>query len=240
MEQLPLYIPVVFIATTALTLYLLYKSSGRSRITLIIVLLWLALQAWVGRSGFYTATSAMPPRFILALGPPLLTIILLFATRQGRVFLDNWDIKWLTWLHVVRIPVELVLFWLFLQKQVPKLMTFEGINYDILSGITAPLMVWRGFGGCQVRKIPLLTWNFICLGLLFNIVVHAILSAPLPFQQMAFDQPNVAVLYFPYVWLPAFIVPAVLLAHLAAIRQLLTRTCNRTIPVTKPDSADRW
>lgn len=221
MEKLPLYIPVVFIATTILALYLLYKSSGQSRIIIIVALLWLVLQAFTGMSGFYTDTNAMPPRFILALGPPLLIIILLFITRRGRRFLHNWDIKWLTWLHVVRILVELVLYWLFVHKQVPRLMTFEGINYDILSGITAPLIVLLCFSAQKPRKILLLIWNFICLGLLFNIVIHAILSAPLPFQQLAFDQPNVAVLYFPYVWLPAFIVPAVLLAHLAAIRQLL-------------------
>jgi hypothetical protein len=37
----------------------------------------------------------------------------------------------------------------------------------------------------------------------------------------AFDQPNIAVLYFPFNWLPSCIVPLVLLSHLAAIRQLL-------------------
>jgi hypothetical protein len=53
-----------------------------------------------------------------------------------------------------------------------------------------------------------------------NIVVNAALSAPVPFQQFAFDQPNIAVLYFPFVWLPGFIVPLVLFAHLAAIQKL--------------------
>jgi hypothetical protein len=60
----------------------------------------------------------------------------------------------------------------------------------------------------------------ICLGLLINIVSNAILSAPFPFQQFAFDQPNIAVLYFPFIWLPCCVVPLVLLSHLAAIRQL--------------------
>lgn len=231
MEQLPLYIPVVFITTTILTLFFLYKSSRSSRIVLVITLTWLAFQALTGLSGFYKHTGAMPPRFILALGPPLLTIVLLFITRQGRAWVDSWNLQWLTWLHVVRMPVELVLYWLFLYKQVPQLMTFEGINYDILSGITAPLMVWQGFRKHQPHKTLLLIWNFICLGLLFNIVIHAILSAPLPFQQLAFDQPNVAVLYFPYVWLPALIVPAVLLAHLVAIKRLL-QTAKKRLPAT--------
>lgn len=220
MEHVPLYIPVVFIATTILTLFFLYKSSRSSRAVTIIALLWLAIQAVIGLSGFYTNTHTMPPRFILAIGVPLLAIIPLFITPRGRAFLDNWDLHGLTWLHVVRVPVELVLYWLFLYRQIPQLMTFEGINYDILSGITAPVMAVLAFGIRRWGRIALLIWNFICLGLLFNIVVHAILSAPLPFQQLAFDQPNVAVLYFPYVWLPAFIVPVVLLAHLIAIRKL--------------------
>ena len=61
------------------------------------------------------------------------------------------------------------------------------------------------------------------LATFINIVVNAILSAPFTFQQFAFDQPNVAVLYFPFVWLPCFIVPVVLFSHLVLIRQLLKK-----------------
>jgi hypothetical protein len=68
----------------------------------------------------------------------------------------------------------------------------------------------------------LLLWNFICLGLLINIVVNAVLSAPSVFQQFAFGQPNTAILYFPFVWLPCCVVPLVLLAHLTSIRKLLS------------------
>ncbi|MDB6080057.1 MAG: putative transrane protein of unknown function, partial [Akkermansiaceae bacterium] len=47
-----------------------------------------------------------------------------------------------------------------------------------------------------------------------------LLSAPFPFQRLALDQPNVAILSFPFIWLPTFIVPVVLFTHLASIRQL--------------------
>jgi hypothetical protein len=73
----------------------------------------------------------------------------------------------------------------------------------------------------SIGRTGLLIWNFLCIGLLFTIVTLAVLSAPFPFQQLAFDQPNMAVFYYPFVWLPAYIVPVVLLAHLAVIRQLL-------------------
>jgi hypothetical protein len=69
----------------------------------------------------------------------------------------------------------------------------------------------------------ILVWNFICLALLANIVINALLSTPFPFQQFAFDQPNIAILYFPFNWLPTFIVPVVLFGHLLSIRRLMKR-----------------
>ena len=39
-------------------------------------------------------------------------------------------------------------------------------------------------------------------------------------QQFGFEQPNVAILHFLFVWLPGVVVPLVLLAHVVAIRRL--------------------
>jgi hypothetical protein len=184
-------------------------------------LTWLALQTFIGISGFYTVKDTIPPRFLLLVLPPMLFIIGLFTTSKGRQFIDSIDIKTLTLLHSVRIPVEIILFWLFVNKTVPELMTFEGRNFDIISGLTAPIIFYFGFIRKQLDRKIILIWNFICLGLLINIVANAILSAPFPFQKFAFEQPNIAVLYFPFNWLPSCVVPLVLLSHLATIRQLL-------------------
>jgi hypothetical protein len=101
-------------------------------------------------------------------------------------------------------------------------MTFEGRNFDILSGLTAPIIFWLVFRQGKINRLLLLVWNFLALGLLINIVVNAFLSFPFAFQQFAFDQPNRAVLYFPFVWLPTVVVPLVLFCHLASIWQLLS------------------
>lgn len=100
-------------------------------------------------------------------------------------------------------------------------MTFEGRNFDMLSGLTAPLIFYTGFAKNRVHKKLLLFWNLICLALLINIVVIAVLSAPFAFQLFSFEQPNIAILYFPFVWLPGVVVPLAALSHLASIRQLL-------------------
>lgn len=222
-ENLPSYIPVVFGLTTLVTVLLICRASRNYRLTLAVLLGWLGLQAVLGLQGFYTVTDSVPPRFLGMVLPPVLLMIGLFANPKGRHYIDGFDLQVLTYLHTVRIPVELVLFWLFVYKQVPQLMTFEGRNFDILAGLTAPFIAYFGFTKPRLATGVVLTWNFLCLALLLNIVVNAILSAPSPFQQFAFEQPNVAVLHFPFVWLPSCVVPAVLFAHLVAIRQLASR-----------------
>lgn len=221
MEGLPSYIPGVFFLTTVLTALLFFKAFNNSRKVLVLFSCWVLLQCILGLNEFYTVTDVMPPRFLLAVLPPFILIAALFVTAKGRTFIDKANLEYLTILHVIRIPVEVVLYWLFLHKAVPVLMTFEGWNLDIISGITAPFALVVLLSKNSFKRKTLLAWNLVCLALLINIVVIAILCLPFPFQKLAFDQPNIAVLYFPYVLLPAVIVPVVLFSQLVSIRQLL-------------------
>lgn len=227
--QLPSYISITFGLTTFATLILFYYAirrshagSSQANIVLFILILWLVIQAVLTLNNFYnTDTLSLPPRFILLPVPPLLAILILFLSKKGRRFIDSIPLTPLTYLHIIRIPVEIILYWLFLHQAVPELMTFAGRNFDILAGLTAPLIAYFGLQKQNLSRGTMLIWNFIALALLLNIVINAALSAPFRFQQFAFDQPNIAVLSFPFSWLPGFIVPVVLFAHLVAIRQLL-------------------
>ena len=227
LKDLPLFVSFFFIAITLVTLVLFIAAVNKNNrrktvsIVLISILVWLTLHALLAIQGFYTVTGGFPPRFVLLVFPMFLIILILFLTRSGRRFIDSLPAGTLTGLHTVRIFVEIVLFLLCTYKFIPQLMTFEGRNFDIVSGLTAPFIAYFGFVKHKLGKNLLLVWNFACLLLLLNIVVNAVLSAPFRFQQFAFDQPNVAVLYFPFVWLPCFIVPVVLFSHLAVIRKLL-------------------
>ena len=227
MENIPFYVSVVFILTTCLTAWFFYKASGQSKKILTIIIVWTVIQSAIALTGFYLHTSSIPPRFVLLVAPPLLSIALLFATASGRKLIDKFDACWLTWLHVVRIPVEIVLFWLFVYKAVPQLITFEGKNFDIISGITAIPVAYLGYHKKQLPGSLLIAWNIACLGLLFNVVIRAVLSAPFPFQQFAFDQPNVAILYFPFILLPGLVVPMVLFSHLICTRKLMNGSAGQ-------------
>jgi len=221
MENLPAYVSVVFILTTGLTLFFLFKATQYTKSVLIGSMLWLVLIFSVALTGFYEDTTRMPPSLAFLIGPPTIFILVLFLRPKGKKFINTIDPRWISYLHVVRFPVEIVLFLLFTYQYIPEVMTFEGRNFDVLSGITAPLVAYFGYTKHRLNRGILLIWNFACLALLFNIVIIAILCAPFPFQQLAFDQPNVAVFHFPFVWLPGFVVPAVLFSHLVSIRKLI-------------------
>ena len=227
METVPGYVSIVFILTTFATVAFLIQAikavgvrSLPSQILIFLLPLWILFQAALSIFGFYQNTNTVPPRIALfAVLPALLTIIVFFIYFRGS-FIDKTPLGLLTLMHVIRIPVELVLFWLFLAGQVPRLMTFEGRNFDILSGILAPIVYFIAFSGGTVKRGLLISYNILGLLLLANIVSIAILSLPSPIQQLAFDQPNRAILVFPYIWLPAIIVPIVLFGHLAALWKL--------------------
>jgi hypothetical protein len=223
MSHLPFSISFIFVLTVFLTVLIFYIATKKSKTTLIILSSWLLLQAIISLTGFYTVTNNVPPRSTLLIFPPIIFVIILFLTPKGKKYIDSLNIKTLTILHTIRLPVEIVLFWLFIQKAIPQIMTFEGRNFDVISGITAPVIFYIGFYKIKTGRISILFWNFFCLGLLINIVIIAVLSAPFSFQKFAFDQPNIAMQYFPYVWLPCFLVPIVLFSHLASIRQLLKK-----------------
>jgi hypothetical protein len=223
MQNLPFYVSLLFVITTAATLWFLFKASKNSGLVLLVSIAWLALQAVLAYTGFYTRLDTMPPRLFLLPGPPVLFILVLFIAPKGRQWIANLNLKTLTWLHTVRIPVEITLYLLFTHGMVPKLMTFEGVNPDILSGISAIPVALLLFKGEKPKRLGLIIWNIACLLLLANIVYHAVFSTPYPFQKFGFEQPNIAIFYFPFVWLPCFVVPVVLLAHLAALKTLLVR-----------------
>lgn len=225
--NIPGYVNWIFICTTILTLLFLLAATiqhemSKSLIIAVVSLAILCATGILAKKGFFLETKGIPPRLMLGILPSILIIIGLFLFPSGKKFIDRLSPVTLTWLHVVRVPLELVLFWLCAAKAIPQLMTFEGRNFDILAGVTAPFIAWL-MSKNKISRGSLIVWNLFCLGLLMNIVVNASLSAPFSFQQFALDQPNVAVLYFPYVWLPCFIVPAVLFAHLVTLRQLIIK-----------------
>lgn len=227
-ENLPDYVSIVFILTTFLTIGFLFFAIRQTaiqttpaKLLIAFISFWLVFTATAALGGFYTNSQAMPPRvFFFGVFPALLLIILYFIFFR-KTFIEKLPLKTLTLLSIIRIPVEFVIFGLYQNGQMPEIMTFEGTNFDILSGITAPVIFWLAFRNNKINRPLLIVWNIFALFLLINIVTTAALATPSPVQQIAFEQPNRAVMFFPFIWLPGLIVPIVFFSHLVSLWKLL-------------------
>jgi len=221
MDNLPIHIHLTFIVITLSTFGILFyflkiKQGVFNWKIATIVVLWLILQTVLSLSGFYETFDLKPPRFLFVIMPALVFVTLRII--KGR---NLPAVEYIGYIHIVRIPVEIVLYWLADEKVIPEIMTFRGRNFDIFAGIILPVVTYLYYERRLITKNALLIFNIYGVVSLVNIVGHGVLSAPTPFQQYGFEQPNIAIFHFPFIWLPAFVVPSILFAHLSTLKSLI-------------------
>ncbi|MFK7797536.1 MAG: hypothetical protein AB8E82_08790 [Aureispira sp.] len=212
-EHFPWAIELAFFILAIVTVLLFYWSNARPTKITGLLFLWGGLHSLLAYNGFYENVTAQPPRFAFILIPGFVAIGYGLSPKALAWAEEHRNTRISTLLHTVRLPVELTLHYLFTWQLIPELMTYTGRNFDIIMGVTAPIV-----GYCYYKnKIALnilLVWNIVGLFLVSFILINGVLSAELPIQQFAFEQPNVALKYFPFVLLPALIVPLVIYTHL--------------------------
>ena len=238
MEPLYILVQFGFVATTlfffTLVIFQLKKALGKSsferpkqkRILQKVIgslMLWMFVLSGLSLSGFFSKFDTMPPRFVIIVLVPLVTLIwVLLISKTTKHILTYVPKQTIINLQVFRVIVEILLWLLFIQNLLPIQMTFEGRNFDILAGVTAPLVAYFGIVKYQWPRSVLIVWNIISLGLLINIVTIAILSFPTPFRHFMNEPANTIVAEFPFVWLPGFLVPLAYGLHFLSLRQLIS------------------
>lgn len=238
MPLIPLHLSLLFIALVFVIAFFIVVTvsvyanrgplpdgdKGKMVLTaLLAVLAWLTFTLILTQTGFLDDFQSMPPHILLVVVPPLAVIIFLLFSKKFMRLGTQVNQFWLVYPQSFRIVMEFILWSLYRYKCIPVQMTFEGMNFDILAGLTAPFVAYYCFRKQTWPKWIGLVWNFISLGLLFNIVIVALLSTPYPFRQFMNEPANTVIFYFPFVWLPGFVVPFALFLHLLSIRKLLAR-----------------
>ena len=191
------------------------KIFGRAVITLVA---WTLLISALGLSGFLADFTAFPPRIMLVLVVPLITMIIVTFSKTATELLAYVPSRNIAAFQIFRVFVEIILWMAFIQNLLPVQMTFEGRNFDIIAGLTAPLAAY--FLGRSRRWLVI--WNIISLGLLFNIITVAVLSLPTPLRVFMNEPANTIVATFPFVWLPGLLVPLAYGLHFLSLQQLST------------------
>ncbi|MCI0751380.1 MAG: hypothetical protein L0Y35_06045 [Flammeovirgaceae bacterium] len=151
---------------------------------------------------------------------PLIVILWFSFSKSTGEILYHIPKQNIIRLQSFRFFVELLLWALFVSHLMPIQMSFEGRNFDVLSGITAPVVAYLAYRNAISRPI-LILWNILCLGLLINIVTIAILSMPTSFQYFINEPSNTIVTQFPISWLPGFLVPLAYGLHFLSLRKEL-------------------
>ncbi len=204
--------------------YLLAAQKRRTyRTALGVAAGWLLLTAGLAFSGILQDWSALPPRMALVILPPLVALVLLLRSRRVGALLDVLPLWALVAPQVFRVLVEVLLWLLYEQGRLPIQMTFEGRNWDIVVGLTAPLVAWLAARKPAGIELALVIWHIAGLLILSNIVVVALLSTPSPLRQFWNEPANTVIADFPWVWLPGVLVPVAYTLHALALRQLLRR-----------------
>ena len=194
------------------------KKSLHRRVTLTL-LGWGILICLLAAFGVLGNFSSFPPPMAIVLVVPLVVSLLVTFSKSLGALIPFVEPSEIIRLQVFRLFVEILLWLLYIQQLLPTQMTFEGRNFDVLTGLTAPLVAFA-FGK---NKTVMIGWNMICLGLLANIVAIAVLSMPTPFRIFLNEPPNTIVSTFPFVLLPGLLVPLAYTLHFISLRQLLRR-----------------
>ena len=188
--------------------------------TTLLLSVWFVAMGIGAITGFFRDFNSLPPRVTIIVIIPLVVVIWLLNNKTATEIIHAMSPHRLMSLQVFRVFVEVLLWALFAQGLLPEQMTFEGRNFDVISGITGPVMAWLVYRQ-KVSKGVAIVWNLLCLGLLINIVGTAILSMPTPFRVFMNEPANTIVTEFPIIWLPGFLVPLAYTLHLLSLKQLL-------------------
>jgi hypothetical protein len=193
------------------------------RVAGVALIGWLALTGVLAERGFFDDFQSLPPRMLLALGLPLLAVLALAFSPRVAALLSALPPAWPVAAQTFRVAVEIVLWQLVVAGVLPELLSFHGRNVDILVGLTAPVVACA----CFVRRAwparVAVWWNWAGIVILLNVVVHAQLSAPSRWRIFETDPPTTVIADWPYIWLPAFLVPLAWLLHAVSLRQLRSR-----------------
>src|SRR5262249_2378684 len=140
-------------------------------------------------------------------------------TAPGRALTQGHGWGLLIGFQAYRVVVEIMLAGLFAEGVIPGIMTWHGRNWDVVTGVTALPVAWLAATG-RIGPTGILLWNLLGLGLLVNVVTHAILAAPGRLQVFTAPPQLTLPFTFPGIWLPMVIVLAAFLGHLLVFRKL--------------------
>lgn len=238
-SMIPVWSPIGFVFLVAL-LYVLFVSAlnfgqqkfqERTQTQLLFPtfarLALLALLFGTGSAslfGIFGPENQDPYRLLYAIAPAILVWGGFVVFRSFHEIMDHVPLQWILLVQMFRIGVEVYLFYLFRWGLMPRAITWEGQNFDVIVGMSAPLLaVMYYFLGYRARW-TLFAWNAVGILTVVNAARIGLLATPSPFYHPEFEPMNRAIQFFPYIWLPVFLVPFAITSHVVALKKIWDRS----------------
>jgi hypothetical protein len=181
---------------------------------------WMLAFALAANTGLLARSDGRPPPLLGALASILGgTLLYARSAAAGRVA-RALPVAALVGFQAFRLPLELVMHEAARAGVMPPQMTFTGWNFDILTGITAALLAPAVAAGRAPRGL-VAAWNAMGLLLVLWVLGVGVASTP-AFRAFGDGAQNTWIAFFPFVWLPAVLVPAALTGHVLVFRKMAT------------------
>jgi hypothetical protein len=189
---------------------------------------WVVYGGLLGYGGVIGNTALVPPGLAYLLVPIVLFVMFMARSRIGETVALSVPLWLLIGAESFRVVVELFLHQLWLNGQIPKMMTFHGANFDIAIGVSAPIVAWL-LATHRISGRIALTWNVIGIAMLANVVIRGVLTSPGALHLISTEVPNAAIGTFPFTFIPGLMVPLALVLHVLSIRALRARMAQCSI-----------
>ena len=160
------------------------------------------------------------PRPLGYLIPALLLALVLWRAGWLQAAVQAISPSAIPWLQTLRIGGGLTLFAAWASGFAPWGWVAAAGTGDILVGLGAAAVAALLATGLAWSRSAAIVWNVFGLVDIAHTMVRGLLSAPGP-QQRIFETPaNLVPVVFPFIYLPAFIVPLTILLHILSLQQL--------------------
>ncbi|MBV6646721.1 MAG: hypothetical protein KI790_14790 [Cyclobacteriaceae bacterium] len=208
-------------------LLFLFKSYSKGQLLLswlVVIFIWVSYLAVLIRSGVLM-NFGFPPRVPLFIVIPAIALIIVGVnSRYAQRFMTTTPLHVPILMQSFRVLVELLIYATYLKGVFPLRATFEGLNFDILVGISAVFVgvgVYRGL----IKAQAVVIWNIASLGILL-VTVYSFISTYY-FMDFAEVGDSAKFVEFPYILLASVLLPAAIFLHAFSLKQTMVRSRNQ-------------
>lgn len=135
---------------------------------------------------------------------PLVFMYLLYSSAKINKVVMKMTKQWFVNIHFFRVFIELMLWFMFFDGIIPKQLTFEGMNFDLVFGLSAPFIAYRCFKSKEWSMRVAIIWNVLGALSLVWVTLLSLLSTEGPFYIFTDAIPNRLAIQFPFIWLQTF------------------------------------